>query len=265
MLQVRNLVKVFNKGTVNESTVFNGFDIDIEEGDFITIIGSNGAGKSTFLNLVAGTLDSDSGNINLNDKDISKLSEFQRSNFFGRVFQNPTLGTSPTMTVLENLSMAYNKGKRFNLSLGISKSNISLFKELLAELSLGLEDKLYTEVGLLSGGQRQALSLLMATMSNPKLLLLDEHTAALDPRTSERIIELTESIVLRKKITTLMVTHNLNQSISLGNRLMMFHRGKVVIDIKGQEKKNLTIEKLLGYFEEIQSKDVLSDAMLFSN
>ncbi|MCC5911942.1 MAG: ATP-binding cassette domain-containing protein [Clostridiaceae bacterium] len=265
MLQVRNLVKVFNKGTVNESILFDGLGMDIQEGDFITIIGSNGAGKSSFLNLVAGTLSSDEGAITLKGKDITKLWEFQRTKLFGRVFQNPTLGTSPSMTVLENLSMAYNKGKKFNLSLGVSKDNIPFFIDLLSQLSLGLEDKLHTEVGLLSGGQRQALSLLMATMSNPQLLLLDEHTAALDPKTSKTIIELTEAIVLKKKITTLMVTHNLNQAISLGNRLLMFHRGKVVLDIKGEEKKSLTIEKLLGYFEEIQSKEAISDAMLFSN
>lgn len=265
MLQVRNLVKVFNKGTINETSVFNGLTIDIHDGDFVTIIGGNGAGKSSFLNLVAGTIGYDEGDITLNGNNIGKLQEYKRTQLFGRVFQDPTLGTAPSMTVIENLSMAYNKGKKFNLSLAVSKSTIPFFKNLLSQLSLGLEDKLHTEVRLLSGGQRQALSLLMATLSNPKLLLLDEHTAALDPKTSQKISELTESIIQKQKITTLMITHNLSQAISLGNRLLMFHRGKIVLDIKNKEKKCLTIEKLLGFFEEIQSKDAISDAMLFSN
>jgi putative tryptophan/tyrosine transport system ATP-binding protein len=264
MLQIRNLLKVFNKNTVSENTVFDNLSLDIRDGDFITIIGSNGAGKSTLLNIISGSIEADEGLLTLEDKEISNLPEHKRTRFMGRVFQNPAMGTSPSMTILENLSMAYNKGKSFGISLGISKKNTPYFKELLSKLNLGLEDKLYTKVGLLSGGQRQALSLLMAAMSNPSLLLLDEHTAALDPKTSETIIELTEQIVKDKNITTLMVTHNLNHAIKLGNRLIMMHRGKVILDIDGEEKKNLTIEKLLGYFDKMQSKDLISDRLLFS-
>jgi putative tryptophan/tyrosine transport system ATP-binding protein len=264
MLQIRNLLKVFNKGTVSENTVFDDLSLDIRDGDFITIIGSNGAGKSTLLNIISGSIETDEGLLTLDEKEISNLPEHKRTRFMGRVFQNPAMGTSPSMTILENLSMAYNKGKKFGISLGISKKNTPYFKELLSKLNLGLEDKLHTKVGLLSGGQRQALSLLMAAMSNPSLLLLDEHTAALDPKTSETIIELTENIVKDKNITTLMVTHNLNHAIKLGNRLIMMHRGKVILDIDGEEKKNLTIEKLLGYFDKMQSKDLISDRLLFS-
>ncbi|EET88262.1 ABC transporter related protein [Clostridium carboxidivorans P7] len=190
MLQIKNLQKVFNKDTVNEKTVFKNLNFHINKGDFITIVGSNGAGKSSLLNLISGSLLPDSGSINLNGRDISKLLEYKRTKFIGRVFQNPALGTSPSMTILENLSMAYNKGKKFGLSSGICKKNTGFFKEILSNLSLGLEDNLNTKVGLLSGGQRQALSLLISTISNPDLLLLDEHTAALDPKTSETIIEL---------------------------------------------------------------------------
>lgn len=264
MLHIRNLLKIFNKGTVSENTVFHNLSLDIRNGDFITIIGSNGAGKSTLLNIISGSIEADEGLLTLGDKEISNLPEHKRTRFMGRVFQNPSMGTSPSMTILENLSMAYNKGKKYGISFGISKKNIPYFKELLSMLNLGLEDKLHTKVGLLSGGQRQALSLLMAAMSDPSLLLLDEHTAALDPKTSETIIQLTEKIVRDKNITTLMVTHNLNHAIKLGNRLVMMHRGEVILDISGEDKKNLTIEKLLSYFDKMQSKDFLSDRLLFS-
>jgi putative tryptophan/tyrosine transport system ATP-binding protein len=264
MLHIRRLFKVFNKGTINENVVFDNLSLDINDGDFITIIGSNGAGKSTLLNIVSGCLDSDEGSITLEDKEITPLPEFRRTRFIGRVFQNPQVGTSPSMTILENLSMALNKGKGFGLSSCIEKENMPYFKQILSELNLGLEDKLHTKVGLLSGGQRQVLSLIMATLSSPKLLLLDEHTAALDPKTSEKIIELTSKIVEERKITTLMVTHNLNHAIKLGNRLIMMHRGKIILDIRAEEKKNLTIEKLLDYFEKLHPKDSLSDRILFS-
>lgn len=264
MIQIRNLCKTFNKNTINEKQVFDKLSLDIKEGDFITIIGSNGAGKSTLLNMISGSLDKDSGSINVNNKDISDLKEYKRSKFIARVYQDPSFGTSPSMTILENLSMAINKGNKFGLSMGVSKKNIEYFKEILAELSLGLEDQLNSKVSLLSGGQRQALSLIMATIKNPDILLLDEHTAALDPKTSQRIIELTEKIVENKKITTFMITHNLNHAISIGNRLLMMHGGKVVLDIKEDEKKDLNIDKLLSYFEKIQSKDALSDRVMFS-
>lgn len=264
MLSIRNLLKIFNKNTINEATVFDKFSLDIQDGDFVTIIGSNGAGKSTLLNIISGGIEADEGSIALQSRDISKLPEYKRTRVIARVFQNPAMGTSPSMTILENMSMAYNKGKRFGLSSGVSKKNIAYFKDQLSKLNLGLEDKLHTKVGLLSGGQRQALSLIMSVMSNPELLLLDEHTAALDPKTSERIIEMTREIVENKKITTLMVTHNLNHAINMGNRLIMMHRGNVILDITGEEKKSLTIEKLLNYFEKIQSKEMLGDRVLFS-
>ena len=264
MLQVHNLSKTFHKGTVNEKSIFNRFSINVSEGDFITIIGSNGAGKSTFLNLISGAIEADDGNILLSDNELSKMPEYRRSKVISRVFQDPTLGTSPSMTILENLSMAINKGKRFNLSMGVSKKDIPRFKEILSKLSLGLENMMDTKVGMLSGGQRQALALVMATISDPKLLLLDEHTAALDPKTSERIVALTEKIVSDKKITTLMVTHNLHHAIEQGNRLLMLHQGNIVLDISGDEKKNLTIEKLLSCFEKVQLNKSISDRVLFS-
>lgn len=239
-------------------------NLKVNKGDFITIIGSNGAGKSTLFNLISGTLPLDGGNVMLGDKDISRLPEYKCTKLIGRVFQDPTKGTAPSMTILENMSMAYNKGKKFGLNFAVDKRKMPYFKELLSELELGLEDKLYTQVGLLSGGQRQALAIIMTVMGNPEVLLLDEHTAALDPKTSERIIELTEEIVKERGITTLMVTHNLNHAISLGNRLIMLHHGNVIFDIDGEEKKSLTKEKLLKCFESSIKDDLLSDRVLFS-
>lgn len=265
MLQVKNLYKVFNKNTVNENKVFTGLNLQVNKGDFITIIGSNGAGKSTLLNIISGTIPVDNGTIMLGENQISKLPEHKCTKFIGRVFQDPSKGTAPSMTILENMSMAYNKGNKFGFSLGVNKKNIPYFKELLSKLELGLEDKLYTKVGLLSGGQRQALTLIMTAMSNPELLLLDEHTAALDPKTSEKIIELTKNIVDEKGITTLMVTHNLNHAINLGNRLIMLHHGEVILDISGEEKKSLTMEKLLKFFESNKDKDLVSDRGLFAS
>ncbi len=265
MLKIRNLSKVFYKGTANENIVFDNFSLDVTDGDFITIIGSNGAGKSTLLNIISGSIQSDEGSIMLNDKEISNLPEYKRTRMIGRVFQSPTVGTSPSMTILENMSMAYNKGKSYGLAPGVSKKNISYFKEILSRLSLGLEDRLNVKVGLLSGGQRQALSLLMAVISNPKLLLLDEHTAALDPKASEIVTDLTKSIISEKKMTALMVTHNLTQAIATGNRLLMLHRGRVILDISGEEKKKLTKEKLLDRFlNEAQDVDLLGDRLAFS-
>jgi putative ABC transport system ATP-binding protein len=264
LLKIENLYKVFNKNTVNENTVFDGLNLKVNKGDFITIIGSNGAGKSTLLNIISGSIEEDDGSIKLNEKELSRTPEYKRSKHIGRVFQDTSKGIAPDMTILENLSMAYNKGKAFNLSLGISKKNINIFKELLSELNLGLENKLHTKVKLLSGGQRQALCLMMSVMGNPELLLLDEHTAALDPKTSEKIIRITEKLVKDSNITTMMVTHNLNHAISLGNRLIMMHGGNIVLDIDEEEKKNLTVNKLLERFDSVQGKDVLNDRMLFS-
>lgn len=264
MLQVLNLSKTFHKGTVNENPVFSRFSLKVNQGDFITIIGSNGAGKSTLLNIISGSIGVDDGSIMIKDKEIARLPEHKRTKMIGRVFQSPSVGTSPSMTILENLSIAYNKGKGYNLTWGISKKNISFFQRVLSELSLGLENRLNTKVGLLSGGQRQALSLLMATISDPELLLLDEHTAALDPKASEIVINLTRKIISERNLTTLMVTHNLNQAIALGNRLLMLHQGRVVIDITGEEKMGLTKEKLLRLFDRVNSDDLLSDRLVFS-
>lgn len=249
---------------MNENYLFKGISLDIQKGDFITIIGSNGAGKSTLLNIIGGKITLDTGSISLNDKDIASMSEYKRCKFIGRVFQDPSLGTSPSMNILQNLSMAYNKGNRFGLTPGIQKNKIDYFKSLLSRLNLGLEEKLYTKVGDLSGGQRQSIALIMATMSNPELLLLDEHTAALDPKTSEIILNLTEEIIKEKNMTSLMVTHNLNHAIKAGNRLIMLHRGNIIMDIKGEEKRNLTIEKLIESFDKLNFKNELSDRAIFS-
>lgn len=262
MLKVQALHKVFNENTINENKVFSNFNLEVDEGDFISIIGSNGAGKSTLLNIISGNIQSDEGYIELDGTDMSKVDEFKRSKFIGRVFQNPSLGVAPNMTILENLSLADNKGKRFGLSLGINRNRISYYKELLKEVDLGLEDKLYNKVNLLSGGQRQALTMLMAVMSKPKLLLLDEHTAALDPKTSIKIMEITEKILKETNITTMMVTHNLKQAIKTGNRLIMMHRGEVLLDVKGKEKEDLTVEKLMNLFKEASLNEDLSDRSL---
>lgn len=264
MLKIEGLHKVFNKNTIDENVLFNSFDLTINNGDFITLIGSNGAGKSTLLNIIAGSVEADQGSIFIENKKLSDLAQHKRSRFIGRVFQNPSEGTASNMTILENLSMAYNKNKPFNLTAGINKKNIEMFKNKLNTLELGLEDKLYTKVGLLSGGQRQALCLIMAVISKPELLLLDEHTAALDPKTSEKIIELTEKVVKENSVTTLMVTHNLNHAIRLGNRLVMMHRGEATLDILGEEKKRLTVDKLIDKFSNLNGSDYFSDRMLLA-
>ena len=263
MLQIKNLSKVFNPNTVNENRVFNGLSIQVEKGDFISIIGSNGAGKSTLLNMIAGAITPYNGSIILDGNDVTNKEEFFRAKSIGRVFQDPSLGVSPKMTILENLALADNKCKTYGLTAGINKKRISHYKELLMEVNLGLEDKLFNKVELLSGGQRQALTLLMAVMSNPKILLLDEHTAALDPKTSEKIMTITKKIVKERGITTLMVTHNLKHAMEAGNRLFMMHMGEVVIDVKGEEKAELNTDKLFQLFEKVHVKDDLSDRTLF--
>ena len=239
--------------------------IDINKGDFITIIGSNGAGKSTLLNLISGNINIDSGLIVLDGKDVSYKEEFKRAKYIGRVYQNPSFGVSPNMTILENLALADNKGKKYGLSFGINKKRIEYYKELLTKLDLGLENKLYNKVTLLSGGQRQALTLMMAVMSEPKLLLLDEHTAALDPKTSAKIMEITKNVVKEKGITTLMVTHNMKHALECGNRLLMMHAGKVIVDVSGKEKKNLTTEKLMEMFGKANAIEELSDRSLLTS
>lgn len=264
MLKIESIKKGFNKGTVNETNIFDNFNLEINKGDFITIVGSNGAGKSTILNVISGDLELDSGKIILEGKDITNLKEYRRAKFISRVFQDPTKGTSPSMTILENLSLADNKGRRFGLSLGVNKKKIEEFKNHLSILNLGLEDKLNTKVGMLSGGQRQALSLLMATLNTPKILLLDEHTAALDPKTSETIINLTNSIIKEKNITAIMITHNLSHAIEYGNRLIMMHRGEAILDIGKVEKRKLTKNDLIEEFNKITFKEELSDRVMFA-
>ncbi|MBU5226274.1 ATP-binding cassette domain-containing protein [Clostridium senegalense] len=264
MLKLKSINKGFNKGTINETSIFNNFNLEINKGEYITIVGSNGAGKSTLLNIISGALELDSGNIFLEERDITNLKEHKKSKIISRVFQDPTKGTSPSMTILENLSLADNKGKKFGLSLGVNKKKIEEFKNHLSILNLGLEDKINTKVGMLSGGQRQALSLLMATLNTPKILLLDEHTAALDPKTSETIINLTNDIVKEKNITTIMITHNLNHAIEFGNRLLMMHRGETILDIGKIEKSNLTKNDLIEEFNKITFKEELSDRVMFA-
>lgn len=264
MLKLKSINKGFNKGTINETSIFNNFNLEINKGEYITIVGSNGAGKSTLLNIISGALELDSGNIFLEERDITNLKEHKKSKIISRVFQDPTKGTSPSMTILENLSLADNKGKKFGLSLGVNKKKIEEFKNHLSILNLGLEDKINTKVGMLSGGQRQALSLLMATLNTPKILLLDEHTAALDPKTSETIINLTNNIVKEKNITTIMITHNLNHAIEFGNRLLMMHRGETILDIGKIEKSNLTKNDLIEEFNKITFKEELSDRVMFA-
>ena len=263
MLKIQQLSKVFNPNTINENKVFENLNLEIKKGDFVAIIGSNGAGKSTLLNMVAGSLNCDTGSILIDGKDVRDKPEFIRSKEIGRVFQNPSVGVSPKMTILQNLSLADNKGKRYGLSLGVNKKKVEYYKSLLKEADLGLEEKLYNKVELLSGGQRQALTLIMAVMSNPKLLLLDEHTAALDPKTSEKVMDITKKIVRERKITTLMVTHNMKHAISAGNRLFMMHQGNIVVDVEGKEKKELNTDKLMQLFEKVNIKDDLSDRTLF--
>lgn len=264
MLKIENLCKTFNENTPNENKVFGDLNFKVNKGDFITVIGSNGAGKSTLLNIIAGTLKEDNGSISINNKNIERLPEYKRSKYIGRVFQDTSKGIALNLSIIENLSLAYNKGKAFDLSFCISKKNINMFKEKLAQLNLGLEDKLNIKVGLLSGGQRQALCLLIAVMHKPELLLLDEHTAALDPKATEIILTLTEKMVKENSITTLMVTHNLNNAVKLGNRIIMMHRGDIILDLSGKEKEKLTVDNLIESFDKAQGMNFISDRMLLS-
>lgn len=264
MLKVSHVKKTFHKGEANEVILYTDLNVDIEEGEFVTIIGSNGSGKSTFFNIISGNIFQDQGEIIFNGKDVSHLPEYKRSQYIGRVFQDPQKGTSPSLTILQNMSMAYHKGKRFGLSKGVDKSLIPLFEEELKRMQLGLEKKMDVQVGALSGGQRQALSLLMATLIRPDLLLLDEHTAALDPKTSDLMIHLTEQLVRDKQMTTIMITHNLKHAITYGDRLLMFHKGNIIMDIKGAEKRDLTVEKLIEKFNSLNMMDALDDELAFS-
>ncbi len=264
MLSIKNVKKTFYTELGTTKEVFKNLNLEANPGDFITIIGSNGAGKSTLFNIINGKITPDEGTIELNGKDITKLESFARSKWISQVYQDPTLGTAPSMLVLENLSMAMNKGKSFNVSFGLDIKNIDLFERELKNLGLGLENQLYTKVGLLSGGQRQCLSLIMSTLQKPEILLLDEHTAALDPQTSQVILDKTNEVINRYEIITLMITHNMQDAIKYGNRLIMLHGGEIIFDIKGKEKEELTVEKLLEMFKQKEMKlSDLSDQDLF--
>lgn len=259
MLEISHVTKVFNVGTVNEKVALNDFSLTLENGDFVTVIGGNGAGKSTMMNAIAGVWAVDAGTIKIDGTDITKLPEHKRAAFLGRVFQDPMTGTAATMGIEENLALAARRGNRRTLRTGIKASEREEYRELLKILGLGLEDRLTSKVGLLSGGQRQALTLLMATMKKPKLLLLDEHTAALDPKTAAKVLETTDLIVNRDHLTTLMITHNMRDAIAHGNRLIMLKDGKVILDIRGEEKKKLTVEDLLHKFEEVSGEEFAND------
>ncbi len=251
MLELRNISKYYNPGTVNEICLFNNFNLSVDEGQFVSVVGSNGSGKTSMLNIICGSIDTDGGEILINGNDISKKKEFQRNSFIGRVYQNPAMGTCPTMTILENMAIADNKGKPFNLLKGTNKKRISFYKDQLKALGLGLEDKLETKVGSLSGGQRQAMALIMASMTPIDFLILDEHTAALDPKTADLIMEITDKIVKEKNLTAIMVTHNLRYALEYGNRLIMMHQGEIIIDKFGESKENMQIQDILGVFNEI--------------
>ncbi len=264
MLEIRNIHKTFNKGTVNEKVALNGVSLTLNDGDFVTVIGGNGAGKSTMLNAVAGVWPIDSGSILLDGVNVAGLPEHKRAKYLGRVFQDPMNGTAATMEIQENLAIAMRRGKGRSLRPGITKKEKIRFKELLKELDLGLEDRMTSKVGLLSGGQRQALTLLMATIQKPKLLLLDEHTAALDPKTAAKVLELSDKIIAENQLTAMMVTHNMNDAITHGNRLIMMNEGQIVLDIGGEEKKNLTVEDLLQKFEQVSGEKFANDQALLS-
>ncbi len=264
MLKLENIVKIFNVGTINEKKALQGLSITIEDGDFITVIGGNGAGKSTMLNLIAGVFPPEEGRIYLGEKDVTALPEYKRAKFLGRVFQDPMMGTAANMQIQENLALAYRRGKLRGLGNAVSKKEKAMFKEKLAILGLGLEDRMTTKVGLLSGGQRQALTLLMATLRRPELLLLDEHTAALDPKTAEKVLKVTEELTSRDNLTTLMVTHNMKDAIRLGNRLIMMHSGRIIYDVRGEEKSKLIVADLLKKFDEVSDGDFANDRMLLA-
>lgn len=262
VLRIEGLQQTFEKGTINENHVLKGIDLTIESGDFITIIGGNGAGKSTLLNSIAGTIPVDTGKITLNEKDVTRHSVTKRSKDISRVFQDPRMGTAVRLTVEENLALAYKRGQRRGFSSGVKTKHRDFFKEQLAKLNLGLEDRLGTEIGLLSGGQRQAITLLMATLQKPQLILLDEHTAALDPKTSITVMELTDKLIKEQQLTAFMVTHNMEDAILYGNRLIMLHQGKIVLDIASEQKKNLTVPELMERFHQSSGSELKDDQLL---
>lgn len=264
MLTITNVKKTFNKGTINEKKALNGINLHLDPGDFVTIIGGNGAGKSTMLNMVAGVYPIDSGKIIIDGINISRQPEHRRAKYIGRVFQDPMRGTAANMEIQENLAMALRRGKVRGLSWGIKNNEKDYYRQALAQLDLGLQTRMTSKVGLLSGGQRQALTLLMATLQKPKLLLLDEHTAALDPKTARKVLDLTEKIVNEQSLTALMVTHNMKDAIQIGNRLIMMHEGRIIYDVAGEEKKNLEVEDLLEKFETASGEEFANDRMMLA-
>lgn len=264
MLELINVKKAFNRGTINEKKALNGVNIKLEEGDFVTIIGGNGAGKSTTLNAIAGVWPVDEGSIIINGQNVTGLSEHQRAKYIGRVFQDPMTGTAATMEIQENLALAKRRGEKRFLKWGITRREREEYHELLKTLDLGLEDRMTSKVGLLSGGQRQALTLLMATLKKPQILLLDEHTAALDPKTAAKVLQLSDEIIAKNHLTAMMVTHNMANAIEYGNRLIMMNDGKIIYDVRGDEKKNLTVDDLLQKFEEASGSALNNDRMLLS-
>ena len=265
MLEIKNVSKTFNIGTINEKKALNKLSLKLNPGDFVTIIGGNGAGKSTMLNMIAGVYPIDGGQIIIDGVDISRMPEHKRAKYIGRVFQDPMMGTSAGMQIDENLALAFRRGEKRGLSWGIKKSEKELYKEILAKLGLGLQTRMTSKVGLLSGGQRQALTLLMATLKKPKLLLLDEHTAALDPQTAKTVLDLTKQIVAEQNLTAMMVTHNMKDALNIGNRLIMMHSGRVIYDVSGEEKKKLKVEDLLKKFEEASGGEFANDRMMLAN
>lgn len=262
MLEIKNIWKTFNAGTVNEKTALRGVSLTLGDGDFVTVIGGNGAGKSTLLNAVSGVWSVDRGSISIGGVDVTKLPEHKRAKYIGRVFQDPMMGTAATMQIEENLALAARRGKSRGLRAGITKAEREEYREQLKMLDLGLEDRLTSKVGLLSGGQRQALTLLMATLRKPDLLLLDEHTAALDPKTAAKVLDATERMVQKDHLTTLMITHNMRDAIAHGNRLIMMYEGRIVVDVSGEEKKKLTVEQLLAMFSQASGSDEADDKLL---
>ncbi len=264
MLELRNVCKTFNQGTINEKHALNEINLTMQEGDFVTVIGGNGAGKSTVLNAIAGVWPIDSGAIIVDDKNITGLPDFKRAPYIGRVFQDPMMGTAPDMQIDENLALAARRGKPRSLRWGVTKKEQEEYRRLLKDLDLGLEDRLTQKVGVLSGGQRQALTLLMASMQKPKLLLLDEHTAALDPKTAKKVLDLTRTIVERNRLTALMVTHNMRDAIQTGNRLIMMDHGHIIFEVHGEEKKRLTVDDLLKKFSEVSGEEFVDDKALLS-
>ena len=264
MLKLDNIHKTFNPGTINEKIALNGVNLTLNEGDFVTVIGGNGAGKSTTLNAIAGVWPIDSGKIYIGGDDVTKLSEHKRAKYLGSVFQDPMTGTATTMSIEENMAIAARRGEKRGLSWGITHQERDTYREMLKALDLGLEDRLTSKVGLLSGGQRQAITLLMASIKKPKLLLLDEHTAALDPKTAAKVLEISDKIIAENHLTAMMVTHNMKDAIVHGNRLIMMHEGKVILNISGEEKKKLTVEDLLHQFEKVSGEEFANDKALLS-